>query len=238
MNSAPRESGLGRVLLVEPVGILRASLEALLDGQDDLEVVGLAADAEEALEAVAAPGGHPTVVLVSLELGGDRDAFWLIRTLRDRSPHLGIIVTGTDLTRGAISQALFVGADGFIHKNSTPDRFVEATRRAARGELVLEGLPRDALGPIVDGVDQHQASLPTLTAREQMVLVAASDGLTAREIGRRLGVSERTVTTHLNHIYRKLGANGRVSALAIATRLGVLRLPDAADPVSRAAFAR
>jgi DNA-binding CsgD family transcriptional regulator len=58
-----------------------------------------------------------------------------------------------------------------------------------------------------------------------MVLGVAAEGLTAREMGRRLGVSERTVTTHLNHIYRKLGANGRVSALSAASRLGMLPLP-------------
>jgi predicted transcriptional regulator len=58
-----------------------------------------------------------------------------------------------------------------------------------------------------------------------MVLVAAADGLTAREIARRLGVRERTVTTHLNHIYRKLGASGRIAAVTAAARMGVLTLP-------------
>jgi DNA-binding NarL/FixJ family response regulator len=64
-----------------------------------------------------------------------------------------------------------------------------------------------------------------LTDREQAVLVAAADGLTAREIGRRLGVSERTVTTHLNHIYRKLNVSSRISALSEASRLGVVTVP-------------
>src|SRR5439155_27221073 len=122
--------------------------------------------------------------------------------------------------------ALFMGADGFVHKNSTPERYIEATRRAAAGELVLEGLPRGALGGIVDQIDS-KSNGPTLTEREQTVLATAAEGLTAREIGRRLGVSERTVTTHLNNIYRKLGANGRVSAVSTALRIGVLKLPEA-----------
>jgi DNA-binding NarL/FixJ family response regulator len=68
-----------------------------------------------------------------------------------------------------------------------------------------------------------------------MVLSAASEGLTAREIGRRLGVSERTVTTHLNHIYRKLGASGRIAAVSTAMRLGVLSLPEVAGDIENAA---
>ena len=133
-----------------------------------------------------------------------------------------ILATGADLHRGSISQGLFAGADGFVHKNSSPERFVEATRRAAAGEVVLEGLPRGALGGIVEGVEsmeRQRATTPILTDREKAVLVAAADGLTAREIGRRLGVSERTVTTHLNHIYRKLNEqSGRCIVGGLAPR--------------------
>ena len=77
-----------------------------------------------------------------------------------------------------------------------------------------------------------------LTQREQMVLVAAADGLTAREIGRRLGVRERTITSHLNNIYRKLGANGRVAALSTAMRMGLLSLApvEAGQPQEQRSF--
>jgi DNA-binding NarL/FixJ family response regulator len=131
-----------------------------------------------------------------------------------------VIVTGTDLDTVAISRALFVGADGFINTAIEQLQLVSAVRRAASGEIVLEGLPRGALGEIVEGFGTGRG--PMLTDREREVLIAAADGLTARQIARRLGVAERTVTTHLNHIYRKLGANGRVSALSAAARLGVL----------------
>ena len=85
-----------------------------------------------------------------------------------------------------------------------------------------------ALGGIVEGVEsmeRQRATTPILTDREKAVLVAAADGLTAREIGRRLGVSERTVTTHLNHIYRKLNVSSRVAALSAAWRLGLITTP-------------
>ena len=215
-----------RVMIVEPVGIVRASLRMLLSAEPDIEVLGESADAEMAFEITCELKSHArAVVLLALELTGEKDAFWLIRSIRDRFPQMTIVATGTELHRSAISQALFVGADGFVHKNSSPDRYVEAMRRAAAGELVLEGLPRGSLGGIVDELDRHQATPTLLTERELTVLGVAAEGLTAREMGRRLGVSERTVTTHLNHIYRKLGANGRVSALSAASRLGMLPLP-------------
>jgi DNA-binding NarL/FixJ family response regulator len=217
-----------RVMIVEPVGVVRASLRMLLAAEPDIEVLGESDDADRAFAITSELTSHArAVVLVALELSGANDAFWLIRSIRDRFPQMTIVATGTDLHRGSISQALFVGADGFIHKNSAPDRYVDAMRRAAAGELVLEGLPRGALGEIVEGLDRQRPTPSVLTEREIMVLGVASEGLTAREIGRRLGVRERTVTTHLNHIYRKLGANGRVSALSEAMRLGVLTVPEA-----------
>jgi DNA-binding NarL/FixJ family response regulator len=217
-----------RVMIVEPVGVVRHSLRMLLAAEPDIEVLGESDDADRAFAITSELISHArAVILVALELSGVNDAFWLIRSIRDRFPQMTIVATGTDLHRGSISQALFVGADGFIHKNSAPDRYVDAMRRAAAGELVLEGLPRGALGEIVEGLDRQRPTPTLLTEREIMVLGVASEGLTAREIGRRLGVRERTVTTHLNHIYRKLGANGRVSALSEAMRLGVLALPEA-----------
>jgi DNA-binding NarL/FixJ family response regulator len=233
VSSPRRGSRVAGVVIIEPIGIVRVSLRALFESVPDIEVLGETGDADLALDLVARIKNHSgVVVLLGVELSGEHDSFWLIRAIRERSPSLTILATGTDLQPGAISQALFMGADGFIHKNSEPERFVEATRRASAGELVLEGLPRGALGSIVERMDPQRAPAPVLTERELMVLSAASEGLTAREIGRRLDVSERTVTTHLNHIYRKLGASGRIAAVSTAMRLGVLSLPDVGGVLS------
>jgi DNA-binding NarL/FixJ family response regulator len=216
------------LIVIEAVGIVRASLRLTFAAEPDLMLLGEADEADEGLDlALSLRQQGLALTLVGLELGGDHDSFWLIRSLRQQSPELIILATGIGLDRGAISEGLFAGADGFIHKNSTPERFVEATRRAAAGEVVLEGLPRGALGGIVADVEnlERRATGAMLTDREQAVLVAAADGLTAREIGRRLGVSERTVTTHLNHIYRKLNVSSRIAALSAASRLGVVTVP-------------
>src|SRR3990172_4003313 len=93
MASPRRSRPTVGVVLLEPIGIVRASLRMLFDAE--------------------------------------RDPLWLIRSIRDRSPQLTILATGTDLTHSAISQALFVGADGYVHKNSPPERFLEATPQTA-----------------------------------------------------------------------------------------------------------
>src|SRR5438093_6119597 len=155
--------------------MVRAGLDLLLSSAPGLTVLVEAGDAAEGLEAIKRLRSHrKIVVLAGLELTGERDAFWLVRAIREEFPSIMVLVTGTDLDRVAISRALFVGADGFVHKNSPPDRFVDAIRRAAGSEIVLEGLPRGALGKIVEGFDRHMSGASLLTVREVEVLAVAA----------------------------------------------------------------
>jgi len=87
---------------------------------------------------------------------------------------------------------------------------------------VLEGVAPDGVGGVARGIEPQRVVEQVLTEREAEVLAVASEGLTARQIGRRLGVEERTVTTHIGRIYRKLGASGRVAAVADGAREGGL----------------
>lgn len=210
------------VVLVDPLPVVRAGLAMLIDGPPDLEVLSEAGSAQEALQAIDALPHHDVVVLIGLGLDGEHDASWLIRTLRERHPTLAVLACGARADPMAISRALFVGADGYVDKNAEPLEFLDALRRVATREMVLTGPPSEWVGAIADGLERRREVETRLTERERQVLLVAAEGLTAREIAERLGVRERTVTTHLGRIYGKLGVGTRVAALRVASLSGLV----------------
>jgi DNA-binding NarL/FixJ family response regulator len=127
-----------------------------------------------------------------------------------------------DADAATISRALFVGADGYVDKGSEPEDFCGSFTSAADHLMVLIGPPSEALGRVADALIQRREIEGRLTAREREVLQVAAEGLTAREIAERLGVRERTVTTHLARIYQKLGVRTRVAAVRAATQSGLV----------------
>lgn len=217
---APRRR-LG-VVIVEPLAVVRAGLALLVQERPDIEVLAEVGSVREAVEVVRRIRRSRLVVVVALGMNGDRDSFWLIRTLREQFPQAAIVACGANAEQVAISRALFVGADGYVDKRVDPVEFLQAIRAVARGEMVLVGPPPEWVGQIAEGVEQHREVGSKLTDRELQVLVAAAEGLTAREIARRLGVAERTVTTHLGRIYGKLGVSSRVGAIVTAARSGLV----------------
>lgn len=209
-------------MVVDALPVVRAGISLLIDDRPDLEVVAEAGSADEGLEAIKHLRRSRVVVLVGLGLEGEHDAFWLIRAVRERFPAFAILACGAKADSIAISRALFVGADGFVDKNVDPIEFLQALRRAAGGEMVLCGPPAEWVGPIADGVERSREAEVLLTEREREVLTVAAEGLTAREIAHRLGVRERTVTTHLGRIYGKLGVRSRIAAIRQAARSGLV----------------
>lgn len=210
------------VVVVDPLPVVRAGLSFLIEDRPDMEVLAEAGTAAEAIEAVARIRRSRVVMLVGLSLDGERDAFWLIRSVRERFPSIAVLGCGAKADPMAISRALFVGADGFVDKNIDPVEFLQSLRRAADGEMVLAGPPTQWVGAIADGIDRRREVETTLTEREREVLTVAAEGLTARQIAERLGVRERTVTTHLGRIYGKLGVGSRVAALRAAAQVGLV----------------
>jgi DNA-binding NarL/FixJ family response regulator len=210
------------VVVVDPLPVVRAGLSLLIDDRPDMEVLSEAGSADEALDAIERIRHSRVVVLVGLGLDGERDAFWLIRTVRERFPAIAVLGCGAKADPMAISRALFVGADGFVDKNVDPVEFLQSLRRAANGEMVLAGPPTEWVGAIADGIDRRREVEVTLTEREREVLSVAAEGLTARQIADRLGVRERTVTTHLGRIYGKLGVGSRVAAIRAAAISGLV----------------
>jgi DNA-binding NarL/FixJ family response regulator len=210
------------VVLVDPLPVVRAGLGMLIEERAELEVLAEAGDAADALEAMDRIRNRKIVVLVGLGVTGEHDAFWLIRTLRERFPALAILGCGANADPMEISRALFVGADGFVDKNVDPLTFLRSLREASEGGMVLAGPPNEWVGAIAEGIERRRDVEDLLTDREREVLEVAAEGLTAREIAERLGVSERTVTTHLGRIYGKLGVGTRVAAIRVAANAGLV----------------
>jgi DNA-binding NarL/FixJ family response regulator len=210
------------VIVVDPLPVVRAGLALMIDDRPDMDVLAEAGTAEEALEAIPRIRRSHVVVLVSLGLEGEHDSYWLIRTIRDHFPGLAVLACGANADPLSISRALFSGADGFLDKSSDPVEFLESLRRGATGEMVLAGPPTEWMGAIAEGIERRRLVETTLTDREREVLKVAAEGLTARQIASRLGVRERTVTTHLGRIYSKLGVGTRVAAIRLATDAGLV----------------
>jgi two-component system, NarL family, nitrate/nitrite response regulator NarL len=221
--SKPYSSSLG-IVLIDPLHVARAGLKLFLEEQSDMLVMAEAGTAEQGLLAIRNLRRKTrVVVLVSLGIPGGHDSFWLIRTIREAFPTLVILALGANVDGMVVSRALFTGADGYLDKGLEPPVFLDGLRRAADGDVILSNMPRDWLGAIADGLER-QREAPALTAREREVLSVAVEGLTARAIGKRLGLRERTVTTHLGRIYHKLGVPGRVGAVRAAARVGLVTI--------------
>jgi len=209
------------VIVVDPLPVVRAGVALLVEGETGFVVVGQASSAEEAMIALAgAPAG--SLVLVGLGLDGPRDAFWLMESIRVRFPSSVVVAIGARSDAVTISRALFGGADGFVDKDVDPAEFVEAIRAAVSGQMVLAGPPSDWVGAIAGGLERDRSGDAWLTLRERQVLSVAAEGLTAKQIAERLGVRERTVTTHLSRIYNKLGVRTRIAAIRTATAAGLV----------------
>jgi DNA-binding NarL/FixJ family response regulator len=210
------------VVVVDPLPVVRAGLSLLIADHDGMQVLASCGTAAEALDSLGRIRRARIVVLVGLGLEGDHDAFSFIRTVREQHPAHAILGCGANAEPSAVSRALFVGADGYVDKNVDPEEFVGSILRAADHQVVLAGPVAASVGRIADGIERRRDVEVRLTAREREVLVVAAEGLTAREIATRLGVRERTVTTHLGRIYGKLGVGSRLAAIRTAARSGLV----------------
>ena len=219
-SPAPRRK-LG-VVLVDPLPVVRAGLALLIDERSDMEVLAEASGGEDAFDQLSRVRRSRVVVLVGLGLDGDHDASWLIRTIRERFPAHALLAMGANADPTMISHALFVGADGYVDKNCDPPEFLAAIQKVSLREMVLQGPAAASVGEIAESIELRRDMDLRLTGREREVLAVAAEGLTARQIATRLGVRERTVTTHLARIYGKLGVGNRLAAVRMAARSGLV----------------
>lgn len=198
------------VLLVDDHLVVRRGLRALLSTEPDIEVVAEAASGEDAVQLAQA--FSPSVVVMDLAMGPGMDGLEAIRRIRDLNGRQAILVFTTYDSDADIVRAVDAGAMGYLLKDAAPEEIFAAIRGAAVGRSVMSPPVASRLFQQLRNPDE------VLTPREAELLGLLTEGLSNRELGRRLFISEATVKTHLAHIYAKLGVDTRAAAIATAIR--------------------
>jgi DNA-binding NarL/FixJ family response regulator len=203
-------AGVIRVLLADDQRVVREGLGTLLGLLDGIELVGTAADGEEALALAARH--DPDVVLMDLRMPR-LDGIEAIRRLAERGERPRTIALTTYADDASVLGALRAGARGYLTKDAGADQIRAAVEAVARGEAALD----PAVQHHVLAALKEPAELPDgLTPREAEVLALIAEGLTNAEIAERLVVSGATVKTHVNHIFAKAGVRDRAQAVVYA----------------------
>jgi DNA-binding NarL/FixJ family response regulator len=206
------------VLVVDDHAVVREGLRGFLDLQDGIEVVGEAADGDDALEAAAQL--RPDVVLMDLVMPR-LDGVTAMRGLRERLPHARVIVLTSFVDDDKLLPALRAGAAGYLLKNAEPQELARAVRAAHAGEVLLDSVVAARLVEALAGGGDEDP-LDRLTPREHEVLQLIGRGLPNKQIARELDLSERTVKTHVGHVLAKLGVADRTQAAVVAVRAGLV----------------
>ncbi|MDF4251944.1 response regulator transcription factor [Streptomyces sp. WMMB303] len=207
--------GTVRLLLADDHPVVRAGLRAVLETEPGLAVVAEAATAEEAV-ALAGAGGID-VVLMDLQFGAGMTGAEATAAITARPGAPRVLVVTTYGTDADALPAIEAGATGYLLKDAPPDELAEAVRTAAAGRTALAPAVADRL------MRRLRAPGTAPTQRETEVLTLVAAGLSNKDIGRRLHLTEGTVKSHLARIYTKLGVDSRTAAVAAAADLGYIR---------------
>ncbi len=206
-----------KVIVVDDHALVRQGLRRLLELEPDIQIVAEAANGGDVVELAMAL--VPDVVVLDLNLPG-QNGIKVTQDLKAAVPGLGVVILTVHDDPQVLAAALRAGASGFCLKGDDPGEVVQAIRRAAAGGRYLP--PGMADPTAVHG--------PPLTPREVEILAMISRGLSNREIGQALFISENTVRNHLSHIFEKLGVQDRTQAAVCAVKMGIVtRLIDRAN---------
>ena len=194
------------VVLVDDHRVVVEGLRLLLDAYSDIEVIGEASDGTAGAQLTAQL--EPDVVLMDLAMPGT-DGVASTRLISDQSPNSAVIILTTFADREGILASLDAGAVGYLMKDIEPDTLHQAINAAATGGSPID--PRVAR-TLIDARTRSTPAPARLTEKQTEVLALVAEGLPNRSIARRLGISEKTVKTHLTQIFQTLGVADRVQA--------------------------
>ncbi|MFB7289422.1 response regulator [Actinacidiphila glaucinigra] len=208
-----------RVFLVDDHEVVRRGLHDLLDAEPDIEVAGEAGTVDHAL--ARAPALRPDVAILDVRLP-DGDGIGVCRELRSRMPGLACLMLTSFDDDDALLDAIMAGAAGYVLKQIKGSDLVSAVRTVASGQSMLDPATTARLMNSLREQEQppepQDEALAGLTPREREILELIGEGLTNRQIGERLFLSEKTVKNHISRMLGKLGVERRIQAAVLATQ--------------------
>lgn len=224
-----------RVLLVDDHAVMRAGFRMILEAQDDIVVVGEAAEGAAAADAASAL--RPDVICMDVQMPGVDGIEATRRIVADASVDAAVVIVTTFDRDDYLFEALTAGATGFLLKNAGPEELVTAVRVAAAGDALLAPevtrrvIERFTAGSVTEPVEGQRSTLrqargpgvvtTELTEREDEVLRLVAQAMSNAEIAAKLYIGEATVKTHVSNLLQKLGARDRVAAVVYAHTHGL-----------------
>lgn len=214
-----------RVLLVDSNILFRCGIARLLESQPDIQVVG---ETDECLQAIhLASKLHPDVMLLDVDLN-ECDGPTLTRLIKKQFPDMYLVILTTDLDPDALLGCVLAGAEGYLHKNITPDELFERLRGLIRGEAALALTTAATLMKRLSASNctmcLRASPNPNLTPRECEVLSLVARGMTNKRMATILRISENTVRNHLCSIYQKLRLKNRLQVAVYSVTHGLVDL--------------
>lgn len=212
-----------RLLLVDDHAVVRSGLKMLLGSENDVEIVGEAGTAAEAIEVAGTVA--PDVILMDIGLP-DLSGIDATREIKKRFPRISIVALTIHEDQEYFFKMLEAGASGYVPKRAAPEELLTAIRAAASGEVYL--YPSLAKLLVTDYLSQdhpaeEKANLDGLTEREREVLTYLAEGSTSEEIAVALVISPKTVDRHRENIMRKLNLHSRAELVRYAIRRGIIQ---------------
>jgi len=212
-----------RVFLLDDHEIVRRGVRELLEVEDDFEVVGDAATAADALARI--PAAAPDVAIIDMRLP-DGNGVEVCREVRSRNPEIQCVVLTSFADDEALFDSIMAGAAGYLLKQIKGNELVEAIRRVASGQSLLDPIvTARVLERLRNGPAQDER-LSRLTEQERKILDLIAEGLTNRQIGERLFLAEKTVKNYVSNLLAKLGMERRTEAAVFAARLNPTAKPE------------
>lgn len=213
------------VMIVDDHVVIRSGLRMLIEHDQQMRVVAMAGNQEEALERAATE--TPDVIVLDLLLG-DEDALSFLPELCQASPKSRVLVLTGVQNPDAHRSAIRRGAMGIVLKEHAADQLLKAIQKVNKGEVWIE---RSMMGSMIQElskpamVDPELAKIESLTEREREVISLVGEGLKNKQVGERLFISETTVTHHLSSVFSKLEVSDRLELIIYAFRHGLAKMP-------------